>query len=293
MPILISVIIIAALYLIYYLWNKRQNDVVLSSSERIKNLISLNNSTQFNKIQSNFKIYKYYDNKSNYTKIEPAFVMSAYLRENIEQFSEYILLLKDNRAKNIEYKKKVKEIQESEYPVDYKLLKIPKKVFCKLESKLFENAILRPVIDCEFYVLMSYSSPKGKVNLYKDAKFNFEDLLVSFESISRSRLDRETYKALSTVERGEVSDSLRYDILRRDNFACTICGASTKQGVRLHVDHIIPIAKGGKSTPDNLRTLCERCNIGKSDKIENNTPLSDSNDINRSNKKFAINAVHR
>ncbi|MBO7273350.1 MAG: topoisomerase DNA-binding C4 zinc finger domain-containing protein, partial [Clostridia bacterium] len=119
-------------------------------------------------------------------------------------------------------------------------------------------------------VKMSYSSPQGRVNLRKEDIFNFEDVFACYESVSRSRMDRDTYKKISAVERGEVSDSLRYDILNRDNFTCVICGASARQGVRLHVDHVIPIAKGGKSTPDNLRTLCERCNIGKSDKIENN-----------------------
>lgn len=34
------------------------------------------------------------------------------------------------------------------------------------------------------------------------------------------------------------------------------------------VDHIIPVAKGGKTVPKNLRTLCNVCNLGKSDKYE-------------------------
>lgn len=33
----------------------------------------------------------------------------------------------------------------------------------------------------------------------------------------------------------------------------------------LEIDHIKPIAKGGKSTPDNLQTLCRRCNRMKGD----------------------------
>ena len=30
----------------------------------------------------------------------------------------------------------------------------------------------------------------------------------------------------------------------------------------------MPVSKGGRTEPGNLRTLCERCNMGKSDKIE-------------------------
>ena len=36
-------------------------------------------------------------------------------------------------------------------------------------------------------------------------------------------------------------------------------------GLVLHVDHIHPRRKGGPTTQDNLQTLCEKCNIGKSD----------------------------
>lgn len=69
-------------------------------------------------------------------------------------------------------------------------------------------------------------------------------------------------------QRRLMTDSLRYDILRRDNFRCQICGATAADGVQLHVDHIFPVSKGGKTEPSNLRTLCDRCNRGKSDKIE-------------------------
>lgn len=71
-----------------------------------------------------------------------------------------------------------------------------------------------------------------------------------------------------TEQRRLMTDSLRYDILARDKFRCQICGISAAEGAKLHVDHIFPVSKGGKSVPSNLRTLCERCNLGKSDKIE-------------------------
>lgn len=60
---------------------------------------------------------------------------------------------------------------------------------------------------------------------------------------------------------------LRFLVNRRDRFACRACGRSpaNELGVVLHVDHIKPWAKGGETTIDNLQTLCERCNIGKSD----------------------------
>jgi len=64
--------------------------------------------------------------------------------------------------------------------------------------------------------------------------------------------------------------SLRYNVLMRDHFKCMICGNSpaTDPKCKLHVDHITPFSKGGKTEPDNLRALCYDCNLGKSNKIE-------------------------
>lgn len=48
-----------------------------------------------------------------------------------------------------------------------------------------------------------------------------------------------------------VSKRLRYEILRRDNYACRYCGASAPD-VPLRVDHVTPVALGGTDTADNL-----------------------------------------
>jgi hypothetical protein len=60
-----------------------------------------------------------------------------------------------------------------------------------------------------------------------------------------------------------VSKTLRFQILRRDNSKCRMCGRSAPE-VKLHVDHVVPEALGGRSEPCNLQTLCSDCNGGKS-----------------------------
>ena len=63
---------------------------------------------------------------------------------------------------------------------------------------------------------------------------------------------------------------LRYQVLKRDNFSCCLCGASPAKdpSVTLHIDHIIPWSKGGQTTLDNLQTLCSKCNLGKSNQAD-------------------------
>jgi len=57
---------------------------------------------------------------------------------------------------------------------------------------------------------------------------------------------------------------LRALVLMRDGASCQMCGATPQSGAKLHVDHIIPWSKGGETTLQNLQSLCEKCNIGKS-----------------------------
>lgn len=69
-------------------------------------------------------------------------------------------------------------------------------------------------------------------------------------------------QARTKILRDKIKPSLRWKILKRDNFTCTKCGRKSPQ-VRLEVDHIIPLAKGGTNTDKNLATLCNWCNSGK------------------------------
>jgi hypothetical protein len=58
----------------------------------------------------------------------------------------------------------------------------------------------------------------------------------------------------------------RFRVMKRDNFVCRACGASPalQPGVSLHVDHVKAWSLGGETIEENLQTLCETCNLGKS-----------------------------
>lgn len=59
-------------------------------------------------------------------------------------------------------------------------------------------------------------------------------------------------------KRRPVSKKLRFEVFKRDNFKCQYCGASAPD-VILEVDHINPVAKGGKNDILNLVTSCRDC----------------------------------
>ena len=79
------------------------------------------------------------------------------------------------------------------------------------------------------------------------------------------------------TERQKLTPKLRYMVLVNGNFRCAYCGAqpSKDNDTKLHVDHIISIAKGGKTNLDNLQVLCSLCNLGKGAAIPQVSGMND------------------
>jgi ATP adenylyltransferase len=69
------------------------------------------------------------------------------------------------------------------------------------------------------------------------------------------------------IETEPVPESVRYEVLRRANGRCALCGKS-KDEEPLEVDHILPRSKGGPNEFHNLQALCRTCNRGKSNRDE-------------------------
>lgn len=86
----------------------------------------------------------------------------------------------------------------------------------------------------------------------------------------QTELKRKRYMNINiqNEEIRNISLSLRYKVLKRDNFRCVRCGRSpaTDSNVELHVDHKQPSSKHGKTIIENLETKCKEYNLGKSNR---------------------------
>ena len=95
-------------------------------------------------------------------------------------------------------------------------------------------------------------------------------LVRAYESVDSGSLDEEVLKMPQNKGQAKKSRALslrkRFFVFKRDSFTCRMCGANG-HGVKLEVDHIMPIAKDGIDALDNLQTLCFECNRGKRDSI--------------------------
>ena len=61
------------------------------------------------------------------------------------------------------------------------------------------------------------------------------------------------------------------NILERDDYRCRYCGldgrASFENALMMTVDFVVPRARKGKKTPDNLVACCKPCNAIKGTKV--------------------------
>lgn len=227
--------------------------------------------------------YHFHELKSEYT-----YVVELSSLQSFRNFDCNAWFLEQMRREYALFCEKIEQAvanQSMLQDYDYSLNELPsraaKRRWRRRETKYIAMAILRPVIDFTVTVNFSYTSPAGR-NHYEDKYvFSMDEinaycqswrkrsefvLFQSQQAKSRRVSSSGVSEAFIQTQRS-IAKSLRYDILERDGFACQICGRTVADGVKLEVDHIIPVSKGGRSVPKNLRTLCYDCNRGKGTKI--------------------------
>ena len=79
------------------------------------------------------------------------------------------------------------------------------------------------------------------------------------EPLSVTQLD--TLQEVGVYEREDIPPEIRVRVLARDDYICRYCGSRSQS---LHIDHVIPVVRGGGGTTlDNLVTACAQCNLRK------------------------------
>lgn len=120
----------------------------------------------------------------------------------------------------------------------------------KVYEKIFEGVwSLKGYFDLIDYKIVN----DGKRNVFK---------YILKLSDKAENFDREDLKLSHTRL---IPSHVKKDVWKRDQGKCVLCGGSKN----LHFDHDLPFSRGGTSLlVNNVRLLCAKCNLKKSDKIE-------------------------
>lgn len=93
----------------------------------------------------------------------------------------------------------------------------------------------------------------------------------TLDAVSETLAQKIRWVKSAAGQRALMTAHLRGWIKNRDHHTCQHPGCGISVAVEPHllleVDHIVPVSRGGLSTPENLQTLCWRCNRAKGAKM--------------------------
>lgn len=142
--------------------------------------------------------------------------------------------------------------------------------YMDLPDKEFKSIILIELEKERVGTIFNYSGTYDK-RARSDFVYNyFNNLLELMETGKVTREQTRTFRRTpkqNKRKRKSITKSIRHEVFKRDNYRCLECNASKDDdGITLHIDHIIPVSQGGSDELDNLQTLCQDCNLAKSNR---------------------------
>jgi len=139
-------------------------------------------------------------------------------------------------------------------------------VWIKLGRQPHQDEMVRPLST------ISKGTYSRHFGTWRKALEEFIDWVNDEEAYSKKTANKTVRIKNSQRTPRNPSLRLKFIVMRRDRFSCNHCGRSPARDVEviLNIDHIIPWSKGGETRLDNLQTLCQDCNLGKSNLREKN-----------------------
>lgn len=110
-------------------------------------------------------------------------------------------------------------------------------------------------------------TPYKVTQVQESYDFGYGALLNRYKKLEEINFETTLSKYNSNNQRKLLTPKLKNKIKERDNYTCQLCGKYMPDEIGLHIDHIVPISKGGKTVESNLQVLCSRCNAEKSNKV--------------------------
>ena len=254
-----QVIIIIYIFIIKNIFNYYKK-LILISTKAIK-IKELNNKYQFNNKTNTITVKEQVSSKRKFNNITKEEVIRFYIENDINCLRKSIenTILNLQNLKN--YKEELNKILLNNYDIVSKKNRF---LYQRLEKRIISSLIYQKEnLLLNVKITITYHAYNGAVWYKNIGIITWKQIL----NIYNEWLNGKKYCKTIKRVRNKVTSTLRYEVLKRDHFTCKMCGATVKDGIKLQVDHIIPVSKGGKTTMSNLQTLCQRCNQGKSNKI--------------------------
>lgn len=244
---------------------------VQKHSISLQKLKEINSRYKFKNV-TNISDSHIYDNSDFYGEITCRAYLTYFLRDNKDQVNIQLQNAETNKQLHSNYINELKSINSfGTYDCDSS--KYIKFVINKYEKRTMDSFIQKPDRQFKIFITLYCATLSGRIYSQKSQAFDANDISGLLNRLANKDgdyyRDRDIWDNLCRVERGKVTNALRFEIYERDHYTCQKCGLNgCGHSTGLEIDHIIPISKGGKSIPSNLQTLCHKCNESKGNSVE-------------------------
>lgn len=220
-----------------------------------------------------YLLYRVFKNPYEYPYFEYTFNVTNKKNVRIEDYVERFLCNEYNWASVSRHKRKIDQWKkETEADVKNRILK--KYRYSQYKSAVDDKRAYRFTT---YRMHKQYSRYGRKYYLQSSEKIAVKDTTYTFGwnwlEAHHKMLEEINFKCSlfdyhCKKQRALMTSELRAKIQERDNYTCKICGKYMPDLKGLVIDHIIPVAKWGKTEESNLRVLCSRCNGIKGSKLD-------------------------
>ena len=248
---------------------KKYSEFVLRNSQALVNLKEINAKYNFQKVEE-IAFQSTYDNEDIYSDLTPSDILIYNLANNKEPVIRAMKAANENKRLYAFYQNEVSEKCELGKFGEHSFIRRKSTLKAIKKEEKFElyARLKSPKTIFSICVTLNLTTKDGWQKESNKEWFNANQIEKIIKRVTSKSgdyyLDNDVWQSICRVERGKVTNKMRFAIYDRDGHRCRKCGSS----YNLEIDHIFPISKGGKSTPNNLQTLCQSCNKKKSNAVE-------------------------
>ena len=137
--------------------------------------------------------------------------------------------------------------------------------FCKVCNAKIDRNTYAKNPKRKYEKVLEYQKRTGLIRKYKP----YNPKYYSSEK-SREKKRARDLKRRALKKNADIYTEITYDVIetirKKYNYKCAYCGGDCSENY--HIDHKIPLSRGGGNDIDNLALSCPKCNWSKNDKTD-------------------------
>lgn len=142
---------------------------------------------------------------------------------------------------------------------------------CSQIGRTVEGAKWRDPVQIKMYMKKYAKDHRNELNeksLLRDQKYPEAKKARTKRYINKNRVKLQVNANLRRDKKigGDFNHLEWLDIMKKYNYTCLKCNKKEPE-IKLTIDHIVPLSKGGLHKKDNIQPLCRSCNSRKHTKI--------------------------